>query len=101
MGEEANAGVKGYEEAAKTAQEEGFPEIAEHFLAIAKAEQHHLDRFTRYLKMVEEGTVWKRDHAIRWQCLVCGYIFEGNEPPKVCPGCDHPYQHYMPLDEDD
>lgn len=101
MGEEANAGVKGYEEAAKTAQEEGFPEIAEHFLAIAKAEQHHLDRFTRYLKMVEEGTVWKRDHAIRWQCLVCGYIFEGNDPPKVCPGCDHPYQHYMPLDEDD
>ena len=24
----------------------------------------------------------------RWQCTVCGYIFEGEEPPEFCPVCD-------------
>lgn len=23
----------------------------------------------------------------KWRCLVCGYIFEGEEPPEVCPAC--------------
>lgn len=96
--EELYEGVKFYTEAAKTADEEGFPEIAEHFRAIATIEMHHRRRFERYIKQVEEGTVWKREHPIKWQCLVCGYIHEGTTPPTVCPACDHPYQHYMALD---
>lgn len=99
--EEYNEGVKLYTDAAKVAESEGFKEIAEHFLAIAKVEEHHRRRFERYLKQVEEGTVWKRKKAIRWQCLVCGYIHEGKTPPEVCPACDHPYKHYMALDEAD
>lgn len=96
--EEMVEGVEQYTEAAKVADEEGFTEIAEHFRAIAEVEQHHRERFEKYLKQVKDGTVWKRTKAIKWQCLVCGYIFEGKEPPKVCPACDHPYQHYMALD---
>jgi len=23
----------------------------------------------------------------KWRCLVCGHIFEGEEPPQVCPAC--------------
>ncbi|MDE6383648.1 MAG: rubrerythrin family protein [Paramuribaculum sp.] len=99
--EETNEGVKLYTEAADTADAEGFPEIAAHFRAIATVEDHHRRRFERYLKQVQDGTVWKRDHAIRWKCLVCGYIHEGTTPPVSCPGCDHPYQHYMALDEAD
>lgn len=99
--EELYEGVKLYTDAAEVADKEGFPEIADHFRAIASIEEHHRRRFERYLKQVKEGTVWKRDKPIKWQCLVCGYIYEGTEPPKVCPGCDHPYQHYRALDEAD
>ena len=99
--EEQNEGIKMYTNAAKVADKEGFPEIAEHFRAIAEIETRHKARFEAYLKQVKDGTVWKRDHKIKWQCLVCGYVFEGKAPPKVCPACDHPYQHYIALDMDE
>lgn len=96
--EELVEGVEMYTAAAKVADEEGFPEIAARFRAIATVENNHRKRFLAYLKQVKEGTVWKRDTPIRWECMVCGYIFEGTEPPKCCPGCAHPYYHYKGLD---
>lgn len=96
--EELAEGVDFYTNAAKVASEEGFSEIASHFSAIATVEMHHRRRFERYIKQVKEGTVWKRQHPVKWMCLVCGYIFEGIMPPTECPGCDHPYRHYMALD---
>lgn len=96
--EETEEGIKFYLAAADTADKEGFPEIASHFRAIAAVEDHHRARFEKYLKQVEDGTVWKRDTPIQWRCLVCGYVYEGTEPPQTCPACDHPYQHYMALD---
>ncbi len=99
--EEMAEGVELYTNAAAIAEKEGFSEIAERFRSIAEVEQRHHDRFMAYLKQVKEGTVWKRDHDIKWQCLVCGYVFEGKEPPKVCPACNHPYQHYIALDMDE
>jgi len=98
--EEEVEGVELYTESAKVADKEGFPEIAEHFRAIASVEDRHRKRFERLQKQVEEGTVWKRPKPIKWQCLVCGYVYEGTEPPAVCPACDHPKEHYMPLDMD-
>lgn len=99
--EELAEGVEFYTQAAAVAEEEGFAEIASHFKAIASVENHHKERFTRYKKMIEDGTLWKRDKPVTWECLVCGYHFVGIEPPKVCPGCDHPYQHYIALGDDD
>lgn len=96
--EERVEGVEQYMASAKVADEEGFPEVAEHFRAIAKIEETHRRRFDIYLKQVKEGTVWKREKPIKWKCLVCGYIYEGTTPPDPCPACDHPYQHYMALD---
>ena len=96
--EELAEGVEQYKNSAKVADEEGFPEIADHFRAIAAVEESHRRRFDRYLKEVEEGTVWKREKPVKWRCLVCGYIYEGTTPPEKCPGCDHPYQHYMAMD---
>lgn len=98
--EEQNEGYEAYLAFAKTAQEEGFDEIAERFTAIASVEKHHEARFARYLEQVKNGTVWKRDTPIKWQCLVCGYIHEGTTPPEVCPGCNHPQKHYIALDFD-
>ena len=98
--EEESEGVDMYINAAKVADEEGFPEIAEHFRAIATIENRHRDRFLHFLQQVKDGTVWKRDTPVVWQCLVCGYQYTGTEPPTVCPACDHPYQHYIGLDYD-
>lgn len=96
--EEMVDGYEFYTECAKTATEEGFPEIASHFAAIATVEKRHHDRFQRCLELINAGTMWKRDKPITWRCLVCGYEHVGLTPPQVCPACDHPYQHYMPLD---
>lgn len=96
--EEIKEGVDLYIKSAEVAEKEGFTDIAEHFRAIATVEKHHHDRFERYLKQVKEGTVWKREKPIKWKCLVCGYVYEGTEPPVKCPACNHPYQHYMALD---
>lgn len=99
--EERTEGVEFYTNAAKVADEEGFADIASHFRAIATVENRHRVRFETYLQQVKDGTVWKREKPIQWQCLVCGYIEEGLTPPAVCPGCDHPYQHYIALDMDE
>lgn len=96
--EERSEGVDQYRKAAEVAREEGFDDIAAHFEAIAEVEKHHMLRFERYHKQVQDGTVWKRDTPIKWKCLVCGYIFEGTEPPETCPACNHPREHYMALD---
>lgn len=98
--EENQEGVVLYTEAAKVADAEGFPEIAAHFRAIAEIEARHEARFKHFLQQVNDGTVWKRDKPVVWHCLVCGYEYTGTEPPKVCPACDHPYQHYIALDYD-
>lgn len=94
--EEEKEGVEFYTDAAADAEKEGFVEIAERFRAIATVEQHHKDRFDLLRSRIEQGTMWKREKPIKWQCLVCGYIYEGVEPPAKCPACYHPYQHFMP-----
>lgn len=93
--EEEIEGVEMYTNAAKVADEEGFPEIAARFRAIATIENHHHERFLAMAKRIEDGTVWKEDKPIKWQCLVCGYIYEGVTPPDKCPACAHPYQHFQ------
>lgn len=97
--EEKAEGVEEYTKSAEIAEEEGFPEIAQTFRAIATIERHHMERFDKLAWRIENGTMWKRDQPIKWQCLVCGYIFEGVQPPEKCPACKHPYQHFMPAEE--
>ena len=97
--EEEMEGVKMYKESAEVAEEEGFHDIADVFNAIAEIENHHKERFDLMRWQIENDKVWKRDKPIKWQCLVCGYIFEGTEPPEKCPACSHPYQHFMPAEE--
>ena len=97
--EEKKEGVELYTNAADVAEKEGFKEIADRFRAIATIEDRHMKRFNLMRKRIEEGTVWKREKPIKWQCLVCGYISEGTEPPKKCPACCHPYQHFMPIEK--
>jgi rubrerythrin len=87
-----------YPEFAEIAREEGHKEAAELFEQIAKVEKEHRERYKRLLKMVEDGTVYKREKKIKWKCSKCGYVHEGTEPPKECPSCKHPHEYYEPED---
>ena len=79
---------------ADTADKEGLPDIAKRLRAIASAEKHHEDRYAKYLKDVEAGTVFKKDTEVQWVCRECGYVHTGTEPPEICPSCDHPKAYY-------
>jgi len=78
-----------YPDFAKTAEEEGFSEIAVKLNAIAVAEKHHEERYLKLLKEVEEGTTHKKSKPTWWVCLECGYMVFAPEPPEKCPSCDH------------
>lgn len=88
-----------YPEFARIANEEGFPEIAKKFLAIADVEKHHEERFRRLLANIENGTVFKKDSKVFWKCLNCGHIHEGEEAPEMCPACDHAQAHFQIQDD--
>ncbi len=63
---------------------------------IGKVEEHHRERYKKLLEMVKTGTVYKREKPIVWKCSVCGFIFEGTEPPPMCPACKNPREMYEP-----
>lgn len=84
-----------YPEMAYVAREEGFEEIATKFELIAKIEQRHRDRFDSILKKIESGTLYKRPQKALWECMECGYLHEGTEPPMTCPVCGHDTDDFM------
>jgi len=84
-----------YPEFADIAENEGLPEIAERLRAIAKAEEHHEERYKKLLAEVEGDTIFKKDEKVKWVCRKCGYVHEGEEPPEKCPSCDHPSNYFQ------
>ncbi len=86
-----------YPDFAKIAEEEGFPQIAAVFRAIARAEMWHEERYRALLEKVESEGMFKSKEKILWKCRNCGYIHEGIEPPEKCPACAHPKSYYERL----
>jgi rubrerythrin len=84
-----------YPQFADVAEKEGFLEIAKRLRAIAKAEEHHEERYKKLLKEVEAKTVFKKEKPIWWICRKCGYQYFGTEPPEICPSCSHPRSFYQ------
>jgi rubrerythrin len=83
-----------YPDFEKTAQEEGFKDVAESFEEIAEVEEEHEKRYRKLLENVKNGTVFKREEEVEWHCLNCGYIHHGKEAPELCPACKHPKAYY-------
>lgn len=79
---------------ADTADEEGFPEIAEAFRYISSAEENHETRFNKLTENIENGRVFKKDEKTLWKCGNCGYTHEGDSAPEECPACVHPQGHF-------
>ena len=57
------------------------------------------ERFDLMRERIERGEVWKREKPIKWQCLVCGYIFEREKAAEEMPGLLTSYQHFMPIED--
>ena len=84
-----------YPEFAKKAEEEGLVDIAIRLKAIGKAEAHHEERYSKLLKEVEAGTMFKKEEEKTWFCRKCGYEHKGNTPPAKCPACSHETSYYQ------
>ncbi len=86
--------TKLYPGAAKTADEEGFPEIAHQFRKIAEVEIAHEKRYLKLAANIENGRVFKKEKTVKWKCRNCGYIHEGTEALEKCPTCLHPKDYF-------
>ena len=83
-----------YDGFAKTADEEGFPELAAKFRLVAAIEKRHEERYRALLHNVETAEVFKRSEVKVWECRNCGHIVIGTEAPEICPVCGHPQAYF-------
>ena len=83
-----------YESFAKTAEEEGFHELAAKFRAVGEIEKHHEERYRALLKNIETAQVFEKSEVNVWECRNCGHIVVGTKAPEVCPVCNHPQSYF-------
>ena len=88
-----------YEGFAKTAEEEGFPELAAKFRGVAAIEKRHEERYRALLKNVETAAVFAKSEVKIWECRNCGHIVVGTQAPEECPVCAHPKAYFELLAE--
>ena len=88
-----------YDGFAKTAEEEGFPELAAKFRLVAAIEKHHEERYRALLHNVEAAEVFAKSEIKVWECRNCGHIVVGTSAPEICPACANP-QNYFELHEE-
>ena len=83
-----------YEGFAKTADEEGFHDLARKFRMVAAIEKHHEERYRALLKNVETAEVFEKSEIKVWECRNCGHIIVGKKAPEICPTCAHPKAYF-------
>ena len=83
-----------YEGFARTADEEGFHDLARKFRLVAAIEKHHEERYRALLHNVETAEVFQKSEVKVWECRNCGHIIVGTKAPELCPTCDHPKAYF-------
>ena len=83
-----------YDSFAKTAEEEGFPELAARFRLVGAIEKHHEERYRALLHHIEMAEVFAKSEVKVWECRNCGHIVVGTQAPEVCPTCTHPQSYF-------
>ena len=78
-----------YDSFAKTAEEEGFPELAAKFRLVAAIEKRHEERYRALLHNVETAQVFEKSEVKVWECRNCGHIVVGTAAPEICPTCNY------------
>lgn len=79
---------------AKTAEEEGFAELAARFRLVAAIEKHHEERYRALLKNIETASVFEKSEVKVWECRNWGHIVVGTSAPQACPACNHPQSYF-------
>ena len=79
---------------AKTAEEEGFHDLAAKFRLVAAIEKHHEERYRALLHNVEAAEVFAKSEVKVWECRNCGHIVVGTNAPEICPTCAHPQAYF-------
>ena len=83
-----------YEDFAKTAEAEGFKELAIKFRMVGQIEKHHEQRYLALLENVEAQKVFEKSEVKIWKCRNCGHIVVGTKAPELCPVCAHPKAYF-------
>ncbi|MDR1632071.1 MAG: rubrerythrin family protein [Dysgonamonadaceae bacterium] len=83
-----------YPEFEKVAREEGFPQVAAAFKMIGRVEVQHEIRYRKLLANLSDGSVFKKEEEVEWQCRNCGYVHTGVNAPETCPACLHPKAYF-------
>ena len=83
-----------YEGFAKTAEEEGFPQLAAKFRMVGAIEKRHEERYRALLTNVETAAVFEKSEVKVWECRNCGHIIVGTKAPELCPVCAHPKSYF-------
>ena len=83
-----------YEEFAKTAEEEGFKQLAIKFRMVGAIEKEHEERYRKLLKNIDDEVVFSNDSECVWICRNCGHVVIGKKAPLVCPVCAHPQSYF-------
>jgi len=83
-----------YDGFAKTAEEEGFKDLAAKFRMVGEIEKHHEERYRALLKNVETKEVFQKSEVKVWECRNCGHIVVGTKAPELCPVCAHPQSYF-------
>ena len=83
-----------YDGFAKTAEEEGFHDLAAKFRLVAAIEKSHEERYRALLKNVKTAEVFAKSEVKVWECRNCGHIVVGKKAPEVCPTCAHSQSYF-------
>ena len=83
-----------YDGFAKTAEEEGFKELAAKFRLVAAIEKSHEERYRKLLQNVETAKVFEKSEVKVWECRNCGHLVVGTKAPAMCPTCAHPQSFF-------
>jgi len=83
-----------YEGFARTAEAEGFTELAAKFRGVAAIEKRHEERYRALLHNIEAQEVFKKSSVKVWECRNCGHVMVGEKAPEICPVCAHPQAYF-------
>ena len=92
-----------YKKFEKEAKEEGFEEISDFYEELSEVEEWHKEKFMELAKEVKDDTIFKCKENCKekcyFECLNCGYIYEGEEAPEKCPLCKYPKSYFKKIGE--
>lgn len=84
-----------YENFAKTAESEGFSELAQKFRSVAEIEKHHEQRYNKIIKEIETQETFQKPNEVCWECRACGHLMQAKQAPESCPVCAHPKAYFQ------